>query len=275
LPEASTPNQTERQSLTAETASRVAAMLDLSDFPCMAGDQVPLGWHFPLLSAGRGNCRARYDRFPGLGLPLPDVDLPRIVAAGREVEFHEPLHIGELIERQSSIETLQEKQASAGRLAIMATSHRIAPAGSANPAVEEKQTYIFLDSPHRERPAQAWAGGVQARKLGEFTPDDTFLFQFSALSFNTHRIHLDRDYARTVEGYPDLVVNGGITTLLMTEYARRNLGFTGGRIKITNRIPLFANRCISFMVEPTSMGSRISAVNSEGVLAAEMEVEFP
>lgn len=275
MPEASNANQTERQSLTAETVSRIAAMLDLEDFPCGSGDQIPLGWHFPLLSAGRGDCRARRDRFPGLGLPLPDVDLPRIVAAGREVEFRVPLHIGELLERESCIDTLQEKEALTGRLVIMVANHRIASSGSANPAVEEKQTYIFLANQHSERPAQPWTGGSQARKLGEFTPDDTFLFQFSALSFNTHRIHLDRDYARTVEGYPDLVVNGGITTLLMTEYARRNLGFTRGRIKVTNRIPLFVNRCVTFMVEPTSMGSRISALNSEGVLAAEMEVEIP
>jgi 3-methylfumaryl-CoA hydratase len=275
LPEASTPKRTERQILTAETVARIAAMLDLSDSPCMAGDPVPLGWHFPLLSSGRGDCRARHDRFPGLGLPLPDVALPRIVAAGREVEFHEPLLIGALLERQSSVETLEEKEALTGRLAIMTTNHRIASACSANPAVEERQTYIFLDSPHSDRPAQPWTSGGQARKLGEFTPDDTFLFQFSALSFNTHRIHLDRDYARTVEGYPDLVVNGGITTLLMTEYARRNLGFTRGKIKVTNRIPLFVNRRITFMVEPISMGSRISALNSEGVLAAEMEVETP
>jgi 3-methylfumaryl-CoA hydratase len=274
LPEASIANQTERQNLTAETVSRIAALLDQSDFPCGSGDQIPLGWHFPLLSAGRGDRRARRDRFPGLGLPLPNVDLPRIVAAGREVEFHEPLHIGELLERQSSVDTLEEKEALAGRLAIMATSHKITSAGSANPAVEEKQTYIFLASPHSERPAQPWTSGSQARKLGEFTPDDTFLFQFSALSFNTHRIHLDRDYARTVEGYPDLVVNGGITTLLMTEYARRNLGFTRGKIKVTNRIPLFVNRCITFMIEPTSMGSRIFALNAEGTLAAEMELIF-
>lgn len=274
MPEASTAHQTERQSQTAETVSRIAAMLDLSDFPCGSGDQIPLGWHFPLLSAGRGDCRARQDRFPGLGLSLPDVHLPRIVAAGRDVEFHAPLHIGEQLERQSGIDRLEEKEALTGRLAIMATSHRIASAGSANPAVEEKQTYIFLDSLHSDRPAQPWAGGDQARKLGEFTPDDSFLFQFSALSFNTHRIHLDRDYARNVEGYPDLVVNGGITTLLMTEYARRDLGFTRGKIRVTNRIPLFVNRCITFMVEPTSMGSRISALNSEGVLAAEMEFEI-
>ncbi|WP_333567625.1 FAS1-like dehydratase domain-containing protein [Sphingorhabdus sp.] len=275
MPESFTAKQPEHQNLTAGTVSRIAAMLDQGDVPCMSGDEVPLGWHFPLLSAGRGDCRARRDRFPGLGLPLPDVDLPRIVAAGREIEFHEPLHIGEQLERQSSIDTLVEKEALAGRLAIMATSHRIASAGSANPAVEEKQTYIFLASPHSDRSAQPWTSHSQARKLGEFTPDDTFLFQFSALSFNSHRIHLDRDYARTVEGYPDLVVNGGITTLLMTEYVRRNLGFTRGKIKVTNSTPLFVNRCITFMVEPTSMGSRISALNSEGVLAVEMEVEIP
>ncbi len=274
MPEASTASQTKRQSLTAETLSRVAAMLGQEDFSCGYGDQIPLGWHFPLLSAGRGDCRARRDRFPGLGLPLPDVGLPRIVAAGRKVEFRLPLHIGEPLERTSRIDTLEEKEASTGRLAIMATSHRIASAGSADTAVEEKQTYIFLASAHSDRSAQPWTSGSQARKLGEFTPDDTFLFQFSALSFNTHRIHLDRDYARTVEGYPDLVVNGGITTLLMTEYARRNLGFTSGSIKVTNRIPLFVNRCITFMVEPTSIGSRISALNEEGILAAEMEVIF-
>jgi 3-methylfumaryl-CoA hydratase len=275
LPETGTASQLQCQSLTAETVTRIAALLDLSELTCAIGEQVPLGWHFPLLAAGRGDCRARRDRFPGLGLPLPEIDLPRVVAAGRQVEFRAPLHVGEPLERLSHIEKLEEKQTSGGRLAILATSHKIAPAGSVNPAVEEQQTYVFLSSPHSDRPAQSWTGGDQARKLGEFTPDDTFLFQFSALSFNTHRIHLDRDYARTVEGYPDLVVNGGITTLLMTEYARRDLGFTGGNIKVSNRLPLFANRCITFMVEPTPDGSRISALDSEGVLAAEMEVVMP
>jgi 3-methylfumaryl-CoA hydratase len=275
LPETNSASVLERQSLTAETVARIATLLDLRDFDCAVGEQIPLGWHFPLLAAGRRNCRARRDRFPGLGLPLPTIDLPRVVAAGRQVVFRTPLHVGQSLERQSRIDGLEEKQAASGPLAILTTSHRITPAGSDFPAVEEQQTYVFLSAEHRGRPAQPWTGGDQARKLGDFTPDDTFLFQFSALCFNAHRIHLDRDYARTVEGYPDLVVNGGITTLLMTELARRELGFKAGSIKVSNRIPLFANRCITFMVEPTPTGSRISALNSDGVLAAEMEVAIP
>jgi 3-methylfumaryl-CoA hydratase len=275
LSETGTASQLEHQTLTAETVSKVAALLDQGDLAIAVGEHVPLGWHFPLLGAGHWDCRARRDRFPGLGLPLPTIDLPRVVAAGRQVVFRAPLQAGQPLERQSRIDALEEKQAASGPLAILTTSHRITPAGSDFPAVEEQQTYVFLSAEHRERPAQPWTGGDQARKLGDFTPDDTFLFQFSALCFNAHRIHLDRDYARTVEGYPDLVVNGGITTLLMTELARRELGFKAGSIKVSNRIPLFANRCITFMVEPTPTGSRISALNSEGVLAAEMEVAAP
>ena len=46
------------------------------------------------------------------------------------------------------------------------------------------------------------------------------LFRFSALTYNAHRIHYDREYART-EGYPGLVVHGPLQALLMAELARR------------------------------------------------------
>jgi 3-methylfumaryl-CoA hydratase len=48
----------------------------------------------------------------------------------------------------------------------------------------------------------------------------TLLFQFSALTFNAHRIHYDRDYARDVEGYPGLLTHGPLQALAMAEAAR-------------------------------------------------------
>jgi hydroxyacyl-ACP dehydratase HTD2-like protein with hotdog domain len=41
----------------------------------------------------------------------------------------------------------------------------------------------------------------------KFTPSPTTLFRFSALTFNGHRIHLDRDYARESEGYPGMTIS--------------------------------------------------------------------
>jgi 3-methylfumaryl-CoA hydratase len=46
------------------------------------------------------------------------------------------------------------------------------------------------------------------------------LFRFSALTYNGHRIHYDRDYARDVEGYPGLLTHGPLQALVMAEAAR-------------------------------------------------------
>jgi 3-methylfumaryl-CoA hydratase len=52
------------------------------------------------------------------------------------------------------------------------------------------------------------------------------LFRFSALTYNTHRIHYDQPYATAVEGYPGLVVHGPLLALLLLELPRR---FAPGR----------------------------------------------
>ena len=46
------------------------------------------------------------------------------------------------------------------------------------------------------------------------------LFRFSALTYNAHRIHYDRDYVRDVEGYPGLLTHGPLQALAMAEAAR-------------------------------------------------------
>ncbi len=72
-------------------------------------------------------------------------------------------------------------------------------------------------------PADGWSRTLQ--------PDPRLLFRFSALTFNAHRIHYDRDYARSVEGYPGLVVHGPLTAVLLLQLVRQStarplLGFS-------------------------------------------------
>ncbi|KAI1116036.1 hypothetical protein F5Y14DRAFT_99074 [Nemania sp. NC0429] len=47
------------------------------------------------------------------------------------------------------------------------------------------------------------------------TPTPALLFHYSALTYNAHRIHLDRSYCREVDGHPDLLVHGPLTLTLM------------------------------------------------------------
>ncbi len=53
-------------------------------------------------------------------------------------------------------------------------------------------------------------------------PDPRLLFRFSALTFNAHRIHYDRAYAREQEGYPGLVVHGPLNAMLLADLVHRH-----------------------------------------------------
>ncbi|KAJ3127975.1 hypothetical protein HK100_009442 [Physocladia obscura] len=53
-----------------------------------------------------------------------------------------------------------------------------------------------------------------------FSTDAIKLFQYSSLTFNSHRIHYDSEYARSVEGYPDILVHAPYTATLILEEAR-------------------------------------------------------
>jgi 3-methylfumaryl-CoA hydratase len=66
----------------------------------------------------------------------------------------------------------------------------------------------------------------------EIVPDDVLLFRYSALTFNGHRIHYDRQYVTEVEGYPGLIVHGPLIATLLVDLVRRQE--TGAFIKSFN-----------------------------------------
>jgi 3-methylfumaryl-CoA hydratase len=271
-PSAIAQTVTRQTSFTSDTGLRLSAMLDVS-FPSTASDDlVPTGWHFPLIGAETARDNLRADAFPGLGLPFPASTLPRLVAGGRSVKFHRPLLIDVPMQRSSTISAIKHKDTSSGPLSIITMLHNIQAADNAVTVLEENQTYLLLSSRHFEREEGEAAPDIAPLLSKTVTPDDTLLFQFSALSFNSHKIHLDRAYARDVEGFPDLVVNGGLTTLLMTEMVRVDLGLTIKALTVTNKRPLYVNRPITLSAFTAENGVKIVALDDRLRVAAEMEV---
>jgi 3-methylfumaryl-CoA hydratase len=56
---------------------------------------------------------------------------------------------------------------------------------------------------------------IDEEQRDQATVSSTLLFQYSALTFNGHRIHYDLDYARDVEGCDGLVVHGPLLAQLL------------------------------------------------------------
>ena len=108
-------------------------------------------------------------------------------------------------------------------------------------------------------------------------PDPVVLFRFSALTFNSHRIHYDRAWAMEVEGYPGLVVHGPFTSTMLIDFARdSNPGRVFASYTTQARAPLFDTAPFELRGRPTpdGRGCELWAVTPEGTIAMSAQAEF-
>lgn len=87
----------------------------------------------------------------------------------------------------------------------------------------------------------------------QIKPTRALLFRFSALTFNAHSIHLDKDYTRDVEGYRNLLVHGPLTLTLLLTALRHHLhgtGLTISDIDYKNLAPLYVEEELTICGKP-------------------------
>jgi 3-methylfumaryl-CoA hydratase len=270
--EAGTPSRLS-DSCTLSAVQRIASMLGAPEADLFDGARLPRGWHFFLLGANTPRSDIRADGFPGLGVPMPDLGLPRLMLGGRTVEYRSDLLIGDAIERTSAVESIVEKQGPSGPFAIARIAHALKRAGADSPAIVETQTYLLMAAGRRYAAGDTEGAPPPSGVRKQVTCDQTMLFQYSALGFNSHKIHLDRQFAQDAEGFPDLVVNGGLATLLLTEFARAELGLTISALKTKHLAPLFCDRPISLAAVKGEAGAwGLTAYDDEGRVAVTAEV---
>ena len=93
-------------------------------------------------------------------------------------------------------------------------------------AIRERQDIVYRDMfPTSPAPEPAKPPALR-RPLPQsiakvIWPIEVLLFRYSALTFNGHRIHYDRDYVTKVEGYPGLVFHGPMQAAFLVEFAAR------------------------------------------------------
>ncbi|MEO5843370.1 MAG: MaoC family dehydratase N-terminal domain-containing protein [Caldimonas sp.] len=213
-------SETRTDTITAAPLAALAATLDRDDPPPSAGSAVPPLWHwlYFLPIARQGELGA--DGHPRRGGFLPPVALPRRMWAGGRLVFDKPLRVGDVATRRSTIADIASKSARSGPLVFVTVKHEISTAGGL--AVREDHDIVYRDLP---APASAAPTPPTAPRdetfAREIVPDDVFLFRYSALTFNGHRIHYDRRFVTEVEGYPGLIVHGPLIATLLIDLLRR------------------------------------------------------
>lgn len=82
----------------------------------------------------------------------------------------------------------------------------------------------------------------------------SLLFRYSALTFNSHRIHYDKDYARDVEGFGGLVVQGPLQATLLLNHAASSLDTFQLDFSFRSSAPLIADQVFGLCSIKTNGG---------------------
>lgn len=240
------------------------------------GDALPPGWHKLYFLPTYRPDELHADGTPKDAGVIPPMPLPRRMFAGESVRYHRPLRIGEAVRGETELTDISAKTGGTGTLVFATAVHRIF--GPDGLAIEEERRTVFREeikagrqnqAPRRD-PAPAdvpWRQRVEA--------DAVLLFRFSALTFNSHRIHYDRKWAMEVEGYPGLVVHGPLASTLLIDFARDHAG--GRAIRASSaqaRAPLFDTAPFELRGRPTATGCEVWTVTPEGTIAMSMAVEL-
>ncbi|MNF42750.1 hypothetical protein D3C84_238130 [compost metagenome] len=205
----------QRDFLVSAPLNALSATLDRADPHYAQGAAVPPLWHWLYFLPIARQSEVGIDGHPRRGGFLPPVSLPRRMWAGGRLSFHGPLPVGAEVERTSTILDVTHKSGRSGELVFVKLAHELAITDHV--LLREEQDIVYRDPPlpgdAPPAPQPAPSGALWVRQVA---PDPVLLFRYSALTFNGHRIHYDRPYATSEEGYPGLVVHGPlIATMLM------------------------------------------------------------
>lgn len=203
------------------------------------GEPLPSGWHWMYFLDAKPAPELGVDGHPKRGGFLPPVPLPRRMWAGGKVEFLRPLTIGEPVTRESEIVSVEPKSGSTGTLVFVTVRHTIA--GSGSNAIIEEQNIVYREAAKKGDPLPPGKKApAEARWTRRVMPDAVMLFRYSALTFNGHRIHYDRDYAINEEHYSGLVVHGPLQATLLLDLCRNNAPTPLKKFEYRAQYPMFA-----------------------------------
>ena len=249
--------------VTAQLVKGLRATLFLPVGEPKTGDAAPFTVHWCLAPAVVPASELGPDGHPARGGFLPPVPLPRRMWAGGELEFFDTLRVGDEVKRTSRIKDVNLKSGSTGQLCFVAVDHELTtPRGT---AIRERHDIVYRDvTAASPAPAKPAGPPPVAKHRETHFADPVLLFRYSALTFNGHRIHYDRDYVTKVEGYPGLIFHGPMQAALQIEFAAKLRGRVPKKFVYRGLQPLFEGSEFSVNANEVDGGLETWTANAQG-----------
>ncbi len=235
------------------------------------GAVLPPLWHWAFFLETVPIAQTGTDGHPARGSFLPPADNRNRMWAGGRVGFDGGLVVGTEAHKTSTVTAIKEKAGRTGSLLFVTVKHDIMQNGKL--VVSEEQDIVYREpSPPKLQgtepaPASQWRQPVD--------PSAVLLFRYSAVTFNSHRIHYDYPYVTEKEGYPGLVIHGPlIATLMCQAFVQAHPSATLKHLSYRGLRPLIAPTAFDVAGSVTAPGEAKLWAEQDGTLAHQAELRF-
>lgn len=194
--------------------AKMAATLNIEALD--SGDPLPMLWHWAAFNDPLSYSDLGADGYIDTSTIVPDTKGQALMWAGARVDIVHPLLAGKPAQRKTTIGPVVTKQGRNGKLTFVTISSEYSQDFVV--CLKEEQDFVLMESVPTMVPQTRQA--PEAQWSEEITPDPIILFRYSAVTFNSHRIHYDLDYAQQ-EGHSGLVVHGPLIATLMCKAFRK------------------------------------------------------
>jgi hydroxyacyl-ACP dehydratase HTD2-like protein with hotdog domain len=100
------------------------------------------------------------------------------------------------------------------------------------------------------------------------TVNETQMFFFSAATYNGHRIHYDKDFARDVEGYDNVLVHGPLQAALLSRALTDWIGGDGRLVAFSVQ-----NRAVAHPGQELTLGGVVTGKRmADGVACVDLDI---
>jgi len=216
-------SETATETLSPGLVGKFCATFDLAEAGT-AGVDAPLGIHLCVSLVLTSTNALGPDGHPHTGGFMPAIPLPRRMWAGGEQWLERRLRVGDEVRRTSAIADIRAKPGRSGLLCFVTVEHRFDVGGS--PTLRERHDIVYRQTAAQTIASRPTAEIETSKWYKPIAITPALLFRYSAITFNSHRIHYDRPYCTEVEHYPGLVVHGPLQMTLLHQFAAE---LRGGR----------------------------------------------
>lgn len=244
------------------TARSLSSILEL-DLRFAPGAKTPLGIHWCIAPEVIPTSHLKADGHAARSELLPPVPLEKRMWASGELVFSGEILVGDVVKKESEVVDVSLKEGQSGRLCFVKVSHTYTtPRGT---AISEVQNIVYRDATAGASPRLLDA--IADPELDMVVPTSSaLLFRFSAITFNSHRIHYDHPFSTDVEGYSGLVVHGPLQATVLLNALADAAGFPLRSFRYRGVQPLIEQGSFRVLAKRSAEGFHAQVLSPDGVV---------